>query len=312
MFGSATQPDPTIPPNGARPRQHRRPLPDRRAGREGRHGHGLQGLPTGPRTSRRAEGPARVLRGGAGLPGALPPRGGGGGQAAAPEHPDRLRPRPAGRPRLHRHRVRRWRDPVRAARAAAAGERSRAPAETGRLRARLRARAQGPSPRRQALERAALRGWGPGAFRLRPGPDDGQRRPPDPGRHRAGDARVHVARAVRRHRGRAAERPVLLAVVAFEMLTGRVPFTAETPAAVILAQIHNPLPLARQLRPDLSAEVETVLQRGMAKVAADRFESCSALVAALEASAGAEGAGAPASTLTLAAGRRAAPPRMPP
>ena len=42
-----------------------------------------------------------------------------------------------------------------------------------------------------------------------------------------------------------------LSVIAYEMLTGRVPFRAATPVAVIMAQVHDPLPLPRTINPAL-------------------------------------------------------------
>src|SRR5207249_5492828 len=73
-----------------------------------------------------------------------------------------------------------------------------------------------------------------------------------------------------------------LAVVAYEMLTGRPPFQAETPAAVILAQIQGTLPPPRQLNPALSMAVEAVLLKGLARNPADRYSRCADLTAALE------------------------------
>src|SRR5260370_19720971 len=75
-----------------------------------------------------------------------------------------------------------------------------------------------------------------------------------------------------------------LGVVAFEALTGHVPYHAETPAAVMLAQMQSPLPAARTVNPSLPASVEGALDRALAKEAADRFPDCGAFVKALEAS----------------------------
>lgn len=72
-----------------------------------------------------------------------------------------------------------------------------------------------------------------------------------------------------------------LSVVAYEMLTGRVPFVAATPAAVILAQIHDPLPPPRSIHPEISDAVEAVLLKGLAKKPADRYRTASAMVGAL-------------------------------
>jgi hypothetical protein len=75
-----------------------------------------------------------------------------------------------------------------------------------------------------------------------------------------------------------------LAVVAYEMLTGRPPFVAETPAAVILAQIQGELPPPRELNPQLSPAVEAVLLKGLARNPDDRFPKCAALIGALSVS----------------------------
>ena len=74
-----------------------------------------------------------------------------------------------------------------------------------------------------------------------------------------------------------------LAVVAYEMLTGKPPFSAVTPAAVIVARLSEPLPPPRQVNPDISPEVEQALLKGLAKEPSDRYRSCSEFVRALEA-----------------------------
>ncbi len=73
-----------------------------------------------------------------------------------------------------------------------------------------------------------------------------------------------------------------LAVVAYQMLTGQLPFTAATPAAVIMAQIHNQLPPPRAINPDLSSAVEMVLLKGLAKEPKERYRSAVAMVRSLE------------------------------
>jgi eukaryotic-like serine/threonine-protein kinase len=73
-----------------------------------------------------------------------------------------------------------------------------------------------------------------------------------------------------------------LAVIAYQMLTGQVPFSAETPAAVIIAQMTKPLPPPRQVNRELSEAVEAPLLKGLAKEPGDRFPSASAFLRALE------------------------------
>src|SRR5947209_16711271 len=72
------------------------------------------------------------------------------------------------------------------------------------------------------------------------------------------------------------------AVVAYEMLTGRVPFHAETPAAILLSHVTKPMPSTRELRGELSAHIEEVLRRALAKRPEDRFHTAAAFVAALK------------------------------
>ncbi len=80
--------------------------------------------------------------------------------------------------------------------------------------------------------------------------------------------------------GPAADR-YALAVVAYEMLTGRVPFTAETPLAVLLAHLHRPLPLPRAVNSALNPATETPLLKGLAKAPDDRYPTATEFVLAL-------------------------------
>ena len=71
-----------------------------------------------------------------------------------------------------------------------------------------------------------------------------------------------------------------LAATAFELLTGRPPFAAEHPAALISAHLHTPPPRASQVAAGL-APVDEVLLRGLAKDPADRYGSCGEFARAL-------------------------------
>jgi putative two-component system response regulator len=72
-----------------------------------------------------------------------------------------------------------------------------------------------------------------------------------------------------------------LAIVAYEMLTGRVPFQADTPVAVLLSQMSQAMPPTRELEGKLSGHIEDALRRGLAKAPADRYPTVSEFVAAL-------------------------------
>jgi serine/threonine protein kinase len=76
-----------------------------------------------------------------------------------------------------------------------------------------------------------------------------------------------------------------LGVIAYEMLTGRPPFMAETPLALLRAHIDKPLPPPRTVNPSLSEPIEAALFTIMAKNPANRFPSGQEFVEALRASA---------------------------
>jgi serine/threonine-protein kinase len=65
-----------------------------------------------------------------------------------------------------------------------------------------------------------------------------------------------------------------LACVAFETLTGRVPFKRDAPFAVLYAHVNHPPPAVTGLRPDLPAGVDAVLAKAMAKEPDARYPSC--------------------------------------
>jgi serine/threonine protein kinase len=86
-----------------------------------------------------------------------------------------------------------------------------------------------------------------------------------------------------------------LAVIAFELLAGRVPFSAESPLAVLHQHVSAPPPPLSSVLPGTSPAVDAVLARGLAKKPSDRFGSCGAFVAALGAALAVPGAAATAS-----------------
>ncbi|MBZ0287459.1 MAG: serine/threonine protein kinase, partial [Anaerolineae bacterium] len=62
-----------------------------------------------------------------------------------------------------------------------------------------------------------------------------------------------------------------LGVMLFQMLTGRLPYQAETPLATILKHMHDPIPKPSGVNPDISPDVDAVLTRAMAKKREDRY-----------------------------------------
>jgi serine/threonine protein kinase len=72
-----------------------------------------------------------------------------------------------------------------------------------------------------------------------------------------------------------------LGCVAFEMLSGTVPFKRELPIAVLYAHLSTPPPLLTSIRGDLPPAVDDVLARAMAKSPDDRYPSCADFADAL-------------------------------
>ena len=64
-----------------------------------------------------------------------------------------------------------------------------------------------------------------------------------------------------------------LAIVLYEMLTGRTPFSADTPIAVMLKAINDPLPLPRAICEDISEGLQQVLIKGAAKDPQRRYST---------------------------------------
>jgi serine/threonine protein kinase len=73
-----------------------------------------------------------------------------------------------------------------------------------------------------------------------------------------------------------------LAVVAFELLTGSKPFTAENFAAQARAHVEDEPPAASERDIDVPPAVDRVLERGMAKEPDERWETAGAMVRALD------------------------------
>jgi protocatechuate 3,4-dioxygenase beta subunit len=74
-----------------------------------------------------------------------------------------------------------------------------------------------------------------------------------------------------------------LGVVLYEMVTGQVPYHAETPMAVVLQHITAPLPLPSHVNPDVHPSVERVILKAMAKNPDDRYQTVAEMVTAFDA-----------------------------
>ncbi len=98
-----------------------------------------------------------------------------------------------------------------------------------------------------------------------------------------------------------------LGVMLYEMLVGEVPYTAETPMAVVVKHIVEPLPMPRAKRPDLPEEVQRIVLKALAKSPADRYQRAGELAEALHAALGEHGDWSAANLSTVQTPAAAAP-----
>ncbi|MCI0633907.1 MAG: Stk1 family PASTA domain-containing Ser/Thr kinase, partial [Actinobacteria bacterium] len=71
-------------------------------------------------------------------------------------------------------------------------------------------------------------------------------------------------------------------IVLFELLTGEVPFTGDSPVEIAMKHLGEVPPLASDLRPDVPDDLDLVIVRALAKEPADRYQSAAAMDADLE------------------------------
>jgi serine/threonine-protein kinase len=72
-----------------------------------------------------------------------------------------------------------------------------------------------------------------------------------------------------------------LGVLTYELLSGKLPFTAADDRGLLLQHLNAPPPSIRRLRPDIPAGIDVAIQRCLAKDPAARFLSAAAFVTAL-------------------------------
>jgi len=73
-----------------------------------------------------------------------------------------------------------------------------------------------------------------------------------------------------------------LGIVFYELVTGRKPFIADTPLAVMIKQIHDPLPRPKTYTPSIPRRVEDVIFKALAKEPEDRYQAASQFASSLE------------------------------
>ncbi|HMZ07079.1 MAG TPA: protein kinase [Anaerolineales bacterium] len=73
-----------------------------------------------------------------------------------------------------------------------------------------------------------------------------------------------------------------LGIVLYEMITGDVPFRADTPMAIVIKHISAPMPTPRQVNPDIPEYLEAIILRATAKSPEDRFQTAEDFAEAME------------------------------
>ncbi len=74
-----------------------------------------------------------------------------------------------------------------------------------------------------------------------------------------------------------------LGIIMYQMITGQVPFEAETPLAVLMKHMSEPVPLPRVINPQISEAIERVILKAIAKDPKERFVSVAEMNAAFQA-----------------------------
>ena len=67
-------------------------------------------------------------------------------------------------------------------------------------------------------------------------------------------------------------------IMLYELVVGRVPFRSESPYTIIHDHIYTPLPLPREIKPDVPGHLEAVILKALAKDPADRYQDVESLI----------------------------------
>src|SRR5215211_1168557 len=67
-------------------------------------------------------------------------------------------------------------------------------------------------------------------------------------------------------------------IVLYELVVGRVPFSADTPFAIIHDQIYRPLPRPSSIDPEISPAIDAVLEKALAKTPSERYATATEMV----------------------------------
>ncbi len=99
-----------------------------------------------------------------------------------------------------------------------------------------------------------------------------------------------------------------LGVLYYQMATGRLPYDADTPLAVILKHVNEPVPSPTDLNDDIPGAIQTVIIRAMAKDPNERYQSANEMIQELQAAAKVSDLDLAAAAFITGADRMTTPP----
>ncbi len=73
-----------------------------------------------------------------------------------------------------------------------------------------------------------------------------------------------------------------LGIILFQLLSGHLPYDAETPLATILRHLNTPTPSVRQFNPNVPESMDRIVQKAIAKEAADRYQTANEFIEDLQ------------------------------
>jgi len=73
-----------------------------------------------------------------------------------------------------------------------------------------------------------------------------------------------------------------LGICLYQMLTGELPYTGDSPVQLIIQHVEAPIPSARDKRPDIPPSVDEIVRKCMAKEVEDRYATPADLIAAID------------------------------
>ncbi|MEJ2748648.1 MAG: protein kinase [Anaerolineae bacterium] len=72
-----------------------------------------------------------------------------------------------------------------------------------------------------------------------------------------------------------------MGVLLFQMVTGQLPYEADTPLAVVMKHVNEPTPMPIVFNPDIPEALQNIILKAMAKVPEDRYQTAGELATAL-------------------------------